>query len=495
MGLDSPVGVVGSGSMAAGIAQLLALAGFPVRLHPGDAATLQTVRLHLDRLLEKQRLDRQQHEAAVSAISATEHLQDLADCGLVIESRLGDRTSTQACIRSLEDVLATDAVIALNTSAHPVSVLASDAKHPQRVAGLHFFEPAVLMRVVEVIAGLRTDPEVLKELTNLVQKLGHAPIAVRDSPGFVVNHVGRALLVEGARVVAENVTSPAVVDRICRETLGFRMGPFELLDLIGLDVSLPVMEQLYTDFQHEPRLRPPTFLSLRKAAGLLGRRQGGAFSSGAPAAPVPPIPLDGGTWPKLWLAPGEPWLLNRVRDHLQGLDVVWDGHARPSEDALCIVVPLGHDASFSAAQAGLDPARTVAVDAVSGLSPLATLMAPPGLLPEWHRAASSVFGAAGAVEWIADSPGFVAQRILAAVVNMTCEVAQQNLASPQDIDRAVRLALGYPKGPLAWGDQFGAARVQAVLLAQGIDADPRDRPSRWLRRRAELNLSLLAPDR
>jgi 3-hydroxybutyryl-CoA dehydrogenase len=488
------VGIVGAGSMGAGIAQLAALAGFAVRLHPGDAATLERLHRNLDRLLAKQRLDRGQIDAAKAAVSAAGRLEDLADCGLVIESQLGDRAATQACVAALEKVLAPDATIALNTSSHPVSVLATHAAHPQRIAGLHFFEPAPVMRVVEVIEGLRTAPGLTAMLSAFVVRLGHTPVQVRDAPGFVVNHVGRALLVEGSRIVAERVATAEAVDRVCRDTLGLRMGPFELLDLIGLDVSLPVLEQLYADFRHEPRLKPAAFLALRNAAGLHGGARGGGFFGGTPPAPPPAPARPPGGWPVVWLAPGEPGLAERVRDHLRPLDVSWDLGATPAPGALCVLTPLGLDASRSALSQGIDPARAVAVDAASGLSPRATLMAPPGLGEPWRDAAHSLFAAAGAVEWIADSPGFIAQRLLAAVVNMACEVAQQQLASPRDIDRAVTLALGYPLGPLQWGDAFGPARIHAVLQAQQVDADPRDRPSRWLRRRAELDLSLLTVD-
>src|SRR5690606_33831208 len=152
-------------------------------------------------------------------------------------------------------------------------------------------EPAPLMKVVEVIAGLRTAAQVMPRLLALVEALGHAAIPVQDAPGFVANRIGRAILTEGARLVAERIATPQAVDRIARDTLGLRMGPFELLDLIGLDISLPVMEQLYEAFRQEPRLRPPAFLSLRQAAGLNGKRSGGGFHASDEAqATEPPLP-------------------------------------------------------------------------------------------------------------------------------------------------------------------------------------------------------------
>jgi len=356
------------------------------------------------------------------------------------------------------------------------------------------------MRAVEVIKGTRTSPEIVEQLTAFVRTLGHTPVEVGDAPGFVANHIGRALFVEGARIVEEQVAKPAVVDRIARMTLGLRMGPFELLDMIGLDVSLPVMEQLYHAYREEPRLRPPAFLSSRVSAGLLGRKSGAGFyaygadakqvqaSSNADALPEPQ------EWPTIWLDPQDAPFHDTVSTHLASSGVRWDRGVEPSPGSLCLLAPLGHDCSRTVAVRRLDARRTVAVDAASGLTQLATLMGSPGLAPRMRQVASAVFGRAGAFEWIADSPGFVAQRLLAAIVNLSSQVAQRGTAVPAEIDVLVRTALGYPYCPLAWGDAFGADRILTVLQAMHTDGDPRDRPSRWLTRRAILHLSLLTPD-
>lgn len=490
------VGVVGANGMSSGIAQLLAEAGHDVLLL-GDAATRDAACRMIERKAAKGQLDRAAADSAAARIEVVPAMASLARCGVVIESALGDRPSTQACVKALEGVLADDAVIALNTSAQPVSVLASGAAHPRRIAGLHFFEPAPLMRAVEVIAGLRTAPEVLARMVAFVRGLGHTPLEVRDAPGFVVNHIGRALFIEGSRIVDEGVAQPAVVDRIARATLGLRMGPFELLDLIGLDISLPVMEQLYREFREEPRLRPPAFLSSRVAAGLLGRKTGEGFYRHPQEGAQPRVEhaaFEPASAPAFWLDPADAEFHAPVRQHLAGVDIRWDDAKTPGRDSLCLVMPLGVDASRTVAARGLDPARTVAVDAASGLTPCATLMAAPGVDERFRGAACAAFAAAGAAEWIKDSPGFVAQRLLAAIVNLACEVAQRGTATPEEIDTAVRISLGYPRGPLAWGDAFGAHRILRILRAAQADGDPRDRPSRWLARRAELGIPLTMQD-
>jgi len=495
--MEGPVGVWGANGMSAGIAQLLAESGSTVFLL-GDAPTRETAQRMLNKKADKGQITQAAaHDAAVR-IKLVTTLSELAPCGLVIESQLADRDVTQAAVVALEDALCSEAAIALNTSAQPVAVLAAHAKRPQRIAGLHFFEPAPLMRAVEVIKGAWTLPEIVDQLVSLVRDFGHTPVQVCDAPGFVANHVGRALFIEGARIVDERVAKPASIDRIARMTLGLRMGPFELLDMIGLDVSLPVMEQLYHEYREEPRLRPPAFLSGRVAAGLLGRKSGAGFytygvGNDQEPANVGDLPKSR-EWPAIWLDPQDALFRDAVLTHLSSSDVQWDRSAEPATGSLCLLALLGHDCSRAVATRRLDARRTVAVDAASGLTPLATLMGSPGLDLRMRQAISAVFGQAGAFEWIADSPGFVAQRLLAAIVNLSCEVAQRGTAAPAEIDALTRVALGYPRGPLAWGDAFGADRILTVLQAMYNDGDPRDRPSRWLARRAGLHLSLLTPD-
>ncbi|NML32873.1 3-hydroxyacyl-CoA dehydrogenase [Paraburkholderia sp. G-4-1-8] len=489
--------------MGAGIAQLCAEAGFQVRLCADDEKAVAIAHQMLARKVGKGKITQEAANAAADAIRHVASLSALTGCDLVIETQLADRETTQDTLSKLERVLAPEAVIALNTSAHPVSVLARHVEYPQRIAGLHFFEPAPLMRVVEVIPGLRTAPELVPQLSGFVTGLGHQAVVVRDSPGFVVNHIGRALLTEGARIVAENIATPEVVDEVARKQLGLRMGPFELLDLIGLNISLPVMEQLHSDFRHEPRLRPPAFLAIRVAAGLHGRTTGSSFytssisggeqSESAATSEKKSSPASN-SWPSVWIDHSDSDLYQKVLEYLQPTGVKLDRSDVPDSGSLCLITPVGMDATSYIVAHGLNPQRTIAVDAASGLDSVAVLMAAPGLPADVKETALSMFELAGSAVWIADSPGFIGQRMLAALVNLACDVAQQNVAAPRELDRLVRTALGYPYGPLEWGDRFGACRILNVLRAQLKDGDPRDRPTPWLRRRAELGLSLFTPD-
>jgi 3-hydroxybutyryl-CoA dehydrogenase len=354
------------------------------------------------------------------------------------------------------------------------------------------------MKVVEVIEGARTEPWVGEALVALAKRLGHRPVRAADTPGFIVNHAGRGFGTEALRILQEGVAPFAEIDRILREAAGFRMGPFELLDLTGLDVSHPVMESVYEQFYQEPRFRPSYVLRQRLAAGLLGRKSGQGFylyKEGKPQ-PVPAPPVPQGNRRPVWAAADE----DDGRDALHALARAagWtlDEGAKPGQDSLCLVAPLGRDATTAALAVGADPERTVAVDLLLGPERRRTAMTTPVTRPAFLDSALALLAADGtAVSRIHDSPGFVAQRVLATIVNIACDIAQQRIATPEDIDAAVTLGLGYPRGPLAWGDALGAGRLLKVLEAmREATGDPRYRPSPWLSRRARLGVSLLTPE-
>jgi 3-hydroxybutyryl-CoA dehydrogenase len=317
-------------------------------------------------------------------------------------------------------------------------------------------------------------------------------------PGFIVNHAGRALTTEGLRIVQEGVTDESTVDTVVREQLGFRMGPFELLDLTGLDVSHPVMESIYRQFYDEPRFRPSPITAIRLAGGMLGRKSGSGFYEYDGATEVAGVAA---TPSKAAWEPSAAWVSNRHPDEAQQVlsflkesDVKVETGSAPSDDALIIVTPLGQDATTCAMSEGLDPARVIAVDTLLGLdSGLRRVIMPtPATRPNMLERAEALFAIDGTpVTTIRDSGGFVGQRIVASIVNTACEIAQQRIGTPHDIDAAVRLGLGYPLGPLALGDSVGAKRIVAVLKGLvDVYGDPRYRPGVWLARRAAMGMPL-----
>jgi 3-hydroxybutyryl-CoA dehydrogenase len=355
------------------------------------------------------------------------------------------------------------------------------------------------MKVVEVIDGLRTDPAVGDALMALSVRMGHKPVRAKDMPGFIVNHAGRGMNTEGLRVVQENVTDFATVDGIMREQAGFKMGPFELMDLTGLDVSHAVMESIYHQFYEEPRFKPSPIGTVRVAGGLYGRKSQGGFYAYADGQKLPVIeaaaPVLSGP-AKVWVSPAHALGHARATELLKRLDAnIQRGH-RPDVDSLIIVTPFGEDVSTAVFKQELDAARTVGLDTLHDFEHTRrrTLMVSPATHPQYQEKAHAILGVDNVrVSVVRDSAGFVAQRIVAMIVNVACDIAQQNIATPQDIDLAVSLGLGYPKGPLGLGDALGTVRILEILCnMQSVTGDPRYRPSLWLQRRVQLGLSLLS---
>jgi 3-hydroxybutyryl-CoA dehydrogenase len=366
--------------------------------------------------------------------------------------------------------------------------MAAACKRPGRVAGYHFFNPVPVMKIVEVVDGVLTEPWVTEALTALAQRFGHTPVRCNDTPGFIVNHAGRAYVPESLRVLSEGVADFATIDRILVDAAGFRIGPFGLMDLVGLDVAHAVMKSMYQQYFEEPKYRPSFIAEPRVAAGLLGRKTKRGWYEYSPDMQVPPeAPAPKGKTFPIWGAPEVKQLLADLGARVE---------LKPTPDAVCFVAPLGLDATAAALEHGLDPARSVAVDPLFGFSKRRTLMTTPVTRPEVRDAAHALLASDGVpVSVIKDSPGFVAQRVVAHIVNVGCDIVQMRIATPEDLDRAVMLGLGYPKGPLAMGDALGPKRIFNVLQnMHQLYQEPRYRPSPWLRRRAQLGASLLTPE-
>ena len=331
---------------------------------------------------------------------------------------------------------------------------------------------------------------------SFVRRIGKHPVVATDTPGFVVNHAGRAYGPEALRIVSQGIASPREVDVLMKEAAGFRMGPFELLDLVGGDVTHAVMVSIFDQYFGEPMYQPSAQMAVRVAGGLLGRKskQGFYGYDGAPEATPSTVAVPEAAKPAAaWVADEEggrelaQWLGNA------GVTVTLGG--APGDDALCFVTPLGEDATGAAVRLGLDPKRTVAVDMLGRFVGRRTLMKNPLTSPAALGAAAAALSDGVPVTVINDSAGFVVQRLLAMIVNIGTRIAELRIAAPADVDVAVELGLNYPKGPLALGDLLGPARVLAVLDGmQAVTHDPKYRATTWLRRRAKLGVSLLTPD-
>lgn len=494
---DITLGIVGAGAMGRGIAQIAAQAGCRVLLldaREGAAAEAKTaLEKQWGKLVDKGRMTAEAAAAAGERLTIVAGARDLAAANVVVEAIVEQLDAKRALFKELDDIVSADCVLATNTSSLSVTRIAAGTANPGRVAGFHFFNPVPLMKVVEVVAGALTESSPLDLLAALAAEWGHTPVRAQDTPGFIVNHAGRGYVTEALALLREGVADVATIDTLLRDAAGFRLGPFELLDLTGLDVSQPVMESIYHQYYEDPRYRPSPIAAQRLAAGLLGRKSGRGFYryDGQPN-PEPPASTAAPWRGPVWVSDAQPEAATATRQLLQRLGATIEGSARPSEAALIVVTPLGTDVSDCVAAEGLDARRTVGVDTLLPLDRRRTLMGSPASDAAIAAQAQALFAGDGVpASLIADSAGFVVQRVLASIVNIGCEIAQQGICSPTDLDLAVTLGLGYPQGPLAWGDALGARRILAVLTAlQARTGDMRYRPSLWLVRRAQLAMSL-----
>lgn len=490
--------------MGQGIAQLALMAGHTVCLYDvqeGAALAAQTNLFSVfDKLQSKAKITLEQVSAMRSRLHLCAHFSELAQVGLAIEVVIEDSQVKKKLLQELEQVLANDALIATNTSSFSITELASHLQYPERFAGFHFFNPVPLMKLVEVIPGLRTHADTTRQLLALAHQWGHQALLVKDSPGFIVNHVGRGYGTEALRLLNEGVASVAQIDQVMRELGGFKLGPFELMDLVGLDVSHPVMESVYRQFYDEPRFRPNLLTRQMREAKLLGKKTGQGFYAYDAAGKVvlpedsqhtTPIELPQSLWIAEELEQALPSFVLRLKElaHAKGIRIA----ANPDEQTLCLIAPSVQDASTTCVQKKINAQQCVALDTWFYSPQCCVLMSNPSLDAGHLKQAQALFSLLHEhVVVIRDSLGFIAARIVAHIINIACEMAQQEIAQPCDIDTAARLGLAYPHGPLEWGDQLGAQRIYDLLHALYVETgDMRYRPSSWLKRRAQLGLSLL----
>ena len=498
------VGVVGTGSMGRGIMQVAAQGGMRVVAYDEKAGAAEAAKAYiakmLDGLAQKGRLPEADAKAAVGRIAVAGSLEEVAKANIIIEAIIERLDVKQAVFARLDELSGPDTIIASNTSSLPITAIAAKCKRPERVGGMHFFNPVPLMRLVEVIPGLKTAPWVTEAMMAIGRRMTREPVLCTDSPAFLVNHVGRAFVPESQRILTEGIASAAEIDRILTGAPGFRMGPFTLADMVGIDVQHSVMESIYQLFYNEPAFAPFPVSAQRVAAGLYGQKTGaGWYTYEAGKKVEPPLPPAPTARPKsVWVRPSthHPELLAPLVDLFRQAGATLETGAKPSAEALIVVAPIGWDLTTAIVDLKLDAPRTVAVDVLFGMKGPRTLMVTPATDPAMRDAAHGLLAADGQpVVVINDSPGFVAQRVVAQIVNIGCGVAQRGIATPADIDKGTKLGLGYPFGPLEWGDRLGGARVLFILeRLQAFYGEPRYRPSPWLKRRVALGLPLSAPE-
>jgi 3-hydroxybutyryl-CoA dehydrogenase len=273
------VGIAGAGTMGQGIAQVCAVAGFNVLLYDVRSEFIQkglsAIQHSLQKSVEKNKLTEELKTQSLSRIKACEKIDDLR-ADLIIEAAVENLPVKRELFQTLEKINAPDAILATNTSSIPVTQIAAGLKHRNRFAGFHFFNPAQLMKLVEVIQGVDTGEETISALMAFSKKLGKTPVVAKDSPGFIVNRVARHYYVEALKMLEENNADVQTIDKLLKAS-GFKMGSFELMDLIGMDVNFSVTSSMYNAFHQDPKFRPSRIQQQKVDAGHLGVKSGKGF--------------------------------------------------------------------------------------------------------------------------------------------------------------------------------------------------------------------------
>jgi 3-hydroxybutyryl-CoA dehydrogenase len=492
------VAVIGAGTMGAGIAQVAAAAGHEVLLHdvaPGAAeraiAGIGTV---LERLEQKGRISAADRLGAISRLRVVPRLADLAPAGLLIEVVVERLDVKQALFADLEAIVAPHAILASNTSSLSITEIAAGLAHPGRVVGMHFFNPAPVLPLVEVISGAETDPAVAAEVFALAAAWGKTPVHATSTPGFIVNRVARPFYGEAFGAYEEGAADPATIDALLRDAGGFRMGPFELTDLIGQDVNAAVSRSVWEALGKDHRFAPSVAQAELVAAGKLGRKTGEGWFSYADGA-VAPSPS---TAPTV-RAPAAIEIHGRIgplEDVLARLPAtVAVTHRDPSTDAVLlsptsgwVALPCGAELHQTSGRTATELARqrncpVVVADLVGdpGAATGIAVAAGAGTPPHVAEEAIGLLQACGlAVTVLADIPGLVVARTLAMLVNIAADAVDAGVAASSDVDLAMRAGVNYPRGPLEWGAAIGPEYVVEVLRGLQFHDEQRYRVSPWL---------------
>ena len=275
------IGIIGSGTMGIGIAQVAATSGCSVFLYDANSAQTEKSLLNLQKTLgklaEKQKITIEKSEEIFNRIKFCTQLSDLKACDLVIEAIIENKEIKTKVFQNLEEIVSEKCIISSNTSSISITSLSAELKNPERFVGIHFFNPAPLMPLVEIIPGLLTDKKLAREMYTLMENWGKVPVIAKDVPGFIVNRIARPFYGEALRIAEENIATPEQIDDAMKTLGNFKMGPFELMDLIGIDINFSVTKTVYQDYFYDPKYKPSLLQQRMSEAKLLGRKTGKGF--------------------------------------------------------------------------------------------------------------------------------------------------------------------------------------------------------------------------
>ncbi|MEX3019688.1 3-hydroxyacyl-CoA dehydrogenase [Kluyvera sp. STS39-E] len=462
------VAVIGGGTMGAGIVEVAASAGHQVRLYDISAEAISRaidgIRQRLLNRVSRGKLSDEQAQALLSRIQPATELSQLADAQLVIEAASERLEIKQALFSQLAEICSSSTLLTSNTSSISITAIAAGIKHPERVAGLHFFNPAPVMKLVEVVSGLATSAEVVEQLCQCVTRWGKQAVRCRSTPGFIVNRVARPYYAEAWRALEEQVATPEVIDAALRDGGGFLMGPLALTDLIGQDVNFAVTCSVFNAFWQDRRFLPSLLQQELALAGRLGKKSGqGVYRW--PVENQPELALN--------TVAAERAAKVAKSDIVTELDDVLLLETT-GETALALSVQHGRPVVVYDHAAG----DTVVLASAQTNSPEATDKAVYHFQQQGKK-----------VLQIADYPGLLVWRTVAMLANEALDAVQKGVASAEDIDTAMRLGVNYPQGPLAWGQSLGWGRVLRLLEnLQQHYGEERYRPSALLRQKALMEM-------
>lgn len=490
------IGIVGAGAMGTGIAQVAAAAGHPVRLfdtREGAAASAcESVRAVYASLVDKGRMSAAQADDASARLSPAASLEDLREAALVVEAIVEHLDAKQQLFASLEAIVSDSCILATNTSSISITAIGAKLALPQRLVGMHFFNPVPLMALVEVISGLATSAAVADCIVATAAAWDKLPVRATSTPGFIVNRVARPFYAEGLRLLLERAADPASLDAVMRDTGGFRMGPFELMDLIGHDVNYAVTQSVFDAYYQDPRFTPSIIQKELLNAGFLGRKSGrGFYAYGEGAKPPSPQQLPDCSYP------GKP-VLNKssvigsvVAARLGAAGKEFGLTESGIADAPLLTVngaslylTDGRSATARAAEHGKPD--TVLIDLALDFEKTTrvALAAADQCSAEAREAIAGVLQAAGyRVTLLRDVPGMAVMRTVAMLANEAADAVNQGVCSAADADLAMQKGVNYPLGPLAWAERIGVDKLLRVLQNLGDEyGEDRYRASPLLRR-------------